>query len=330
MMVRRMGTAITLILIVLTPGASQEKISLSINFVPGGTATRVITARVKGEWHGPMFKSPEKPLTVPFEADARLTFYLAVASVTPEGNGVIVVQPQGMKVTVKAGDRAFEFHVNYEGDVKVNWDAFSFDSTKLPREEREKLRKFLTASYEVVITPQGKVKETRLPGFLKEELPEHSVLIIQNLIMNLLTTLLPIPFPERPVAVGESWKDEIPIPPIFEEETPPLTVTCTVKEVRDDRAIVLVQVERKGPTSLTLRHPEAPKVRVTGGQLKAKGEMVFLLSLGVPQKTSWQVDGEATGTVTVIRREKEGSQKGKKVVPFTLRFSVDLTDELIF
>lgn len=304
---------------------AQEKVRLAINFIPGGTATRIITGKVKGEWTGPTKESPDKPVTISFDLSVRASSYITVSHVTAEGDGVILIQPQGGEAKGTVSDQPFEFIITYNGDVKLSWGALSFDSTKLPEEERAKMRKLLTSSLELTLSPQGKIKGVKPPEALKEVLPQEAIEALSKVVPNvMLRGLLPVPFPAEPVAVGKSWQMGLPIP-IFESETPTLPIVCTLKGIVGDEAVITVQTEAKGDADLTFRRPspEAPAVTIKSGELKVTGELFFLLSMGIPQRASWKIIGEAKGIITPPKKDASP-------LPFSARWSMELRDELSF
>lgn len=315
----------SLIAMVVTLARAQEQIRLAINFVPGGTATRVVTGKIKGEWQGPTPKSPDKPVTVPFDLTARVSFYIVVSQITQEGDGVISVQPQGTQIKGTIGEQPLEFVITYDGDVKASWGAWSFDSTKLPDEERKKLRQVLIAGYEITISPQGKIKAVKLSEALQEAVPSANIQLVNQLLSATLQTLLPAPLPAEPVPVGKSWQFALPVP-LFETEKPVvLPFNCTLAELRGNEAVIAVQSEAKGDAELTFkrRSEKEPKITIKSGQLQVKGEVIFLLDVSVPQRATWKLSGEAKGIVTP-------PIKDALPVAFNLRFSAELEDQLLF
>ncbi len=309
----------------MTVAVAQEQVRLAINFVPGGTATRIVTGKLKGEWQGPTPKSPDKPLTVPFDLTARVSFYIVVSQITEEGDGIVSVQPQGTQVKGTVGEQPLEFVIGYDGDVKASWGAWSFDSTKLPEEQRKKMRQVLTAGYEITVSPQGKVKAVKLSEALQGAVPPADISLVNQILSATLQALLPAPFPEEPVPVGKSWQFALPLP-LFETEKPvELPFKCTLAELRGNEAVIAVQSEAKGDADLTLkrRSEKEPKITVKSGQLQAKGEVIFLLNVGVPQRATWKLSGEAKGIVTP-------PAKDASPVAFNLHFAAELEDQLLF
>jgi hypothetical protein len=131
--------------------------------------------------------------------------------------------------------------------------------------------------------------------------------------------------PAEPVKVGKGW--EIDLPVLAFETTEPLSlpISCTLAEVRGDEAVIKVRAEAKGEANLTLRRwsEKDPKVTVTQGDFSASGEVIFLLSVGVPQRATWRMKAEAEGFVTP-------PEKGASPVPFKFRLSAEIREQLVF
>ncbi|MCS7265823.1 MAG: hypothetical protein NZ805_13435 [Armatimonadetes bacterium] len=305
--------------------AVSQEVQLSVNFVVGGSATRIVSGKVSGEWHGPTPLSPTKPVTFTFDLSVRAQSLITVVNVTPEGDGVVVIQNQGAEVKGTAGDQLFELVVTPEGDVKFLWGALSFDSTKLPEADRKKLQKLVTLSPSLTISPKGKIKEFQLPEEVKKVVPELDVQFVNAIVTATLQTLLPAPLPEKPVKVGQSWELQIPVLAFETAEPLTLPITCTLAEVRGDEAVIRVSAEAKGDANLTLRRwsEKDPKVTILNGSLLARGEVLFLLSFGVPQRSEWKISAEAEGSVTLP--EKDASP-----VPFRFRLSAEIREHLVF
>jgi hypothetical protein len=245
--------------------------------------------------------------------------------VTPEGDGVIVVAPRGVEVKGTAAEQPFELLITPDGDLKFSWGALSFDSAKLPEADRKKLQQLLTLSHSVTISPQGKIKDFQISEAIKEIAPQLDIQFINAVVTATLQTLLPAPLPAEPVKVGKGW--EIDLPVLAFETTEPLSlpISCTLAEVRGDEAVIKVRAESKGEANLTLRRwsEKDPKVTVTQGDFSASGEVIFLLSVGVPQRATWRMKAEAEGFVTP-------PEKGASPVPFKFRLSAEIREHLVF
>ncbi len=320
----RLAQFALLIALAITTAASQE-VQLSINFVLGGSATRIVTGKVSGEWHGPTPLSPNKPVTFTFDLSVRVQSLITVANVTSEGDGVVVIQPQGAEVKGTVGDQPFDLLITHDGDVKFSWGAFSFDSTKLPEADRKRLQQLMTLSTNLTISPKGKIKAFQLPEDIKKFAPEIDVQFINAVVTATLQTLLPAPLPEKPVKVGQSWEIELPVLAFEVPEPLFLPVTCTLAEIRGDEAVIKVSAEAKGDADLTLRRwsEKDPKVTVSRGSFSARGEVIFLLSVGVPQRATWKISAEAEGSITP-------PQKDALPIPSRLRLSAEIREQLVF
>lgn len=305
--------------------AASQEVQLSINFVLGGSATRIVTGKVSGEWNGPTPLSPTKPVNFVFDLSVKAQSLITVADVTPEGDGVVIVQPQGAEVKGTAGDQPFELVITHDGDVKFSWGALSFDSTKLPEADRKKLKQLMTLSPNLTISPKGKIKEFQLPEDIKKVAPEIDVQFVNAIVTATLQTLLPTPLPEKPVKVGQSWEIGLPVLAFETPEPLFLPVTCTLAEVKGDEAVIGVSAEAKGDADLTLKRwsEKDPKVTILRGSFSARGEVIFLLSIGIPQRSTWRISANAEGSVTPP--EKDASP-----VPFRFRLSAEIREHLVF
>jgi hypothetical protein len=320
----RFALSVMLVALVATLALAQE-VRLSLAFVPGSSATRIVTGKVSGEWNGPTPLSPTKPTSFLFDLSVRAENLLTVAKVTPEGDGVIVVTPRGVEVKGSAAEQPFELLITSEGDIKFSWGALSFDSTKLPEADRKKLQQLLTLSHSVTISPQGKIKDFQISEAIKEIEPQVDVQFINAVVTATLQTLLPASLPAEPVKVGKSWEIALPVLAFETPEPLSLPISCTLAEVRGDEAVIKVSAEAKGEANLTLRRwsDKDPKVTVTQGEFYANGEVIFLLSVGVPQRATWRMKAEAEGFVTP-------TEKGASPVPFKFRLSAEIREQLVF
>ncbi len=299
--------------------AAQEKVKLSLDLMPGGAASRIITGKLKGEW-----ASPEP---IPVELELRSSNYIVVANLTAEGDAIIQIQPQGTQVKGKIGETTMEWTITPSGDVIAEWQGVKFDSSKLLEEQRAKWRKAFTASFEVVITPQGRIKSVKMPEFPKD-LPRWSEVPIvpkaaHQIVTGLLQTLWLPMLPTEPVKVGSQWQFEMPLTMLDIERTLTLPFNCSLTKLTWDEAVISVRAEHKGEVALPLRrlHPEDPKITIQKGQLDLKGEITFLVNMGVPQKAKWTQKGEVTGTAEV---------ENMAPVSFTFRYEAELDDQLLF
>jgi hypothetical protein len=320
----RFAISVVLVALVATLALAQE-VRLSLAFVPGSSATRIVTGKVSGEWNGPTPISPTKPTTFLFDLSVRAENLLTVAKVTPEGDGVIVVTPRGVEVKGTAAEQPLELLITSDGDLKFSWGALGFDSTKLPEADRKKLQQLLTLSHSVTISPQGKIKDFQISEAIKEIAPQVDVQFINAVVTATLQTLLPASLPEEPVKVGKSWEIDLPVLAFETPEPLSLPISCTLAEVRGDKAAIKVSAEAKGEANLTLRRwsDKDPKVTVTQGEFSANGEVIFLLSIGVPQRATWRMIAEAEGFVTP-------TEKGASPVPFKFRLSAEIREQLVF
>jgi hypothetical protein len=320
----RFAFSVGLVALVATFALAQE-VRLSLTFVPGSSATRVVTGKVSGEWNGPTPLSPTKPTSFLFDLSVRAENLLTVARVTPEGDGVIVVAPRGVEVKGTAAEQPFELLITPDGDLKFSWGALSFDSAKLPEADRKKLQQLLTLSHSVTISPQGKIKDFQISEAIKEIAPQLDTQFINAVVTATLQTLLPAPLPAEPVKVGKGWEINLPVLAFETPEPLSLPISCTLAEVRGDEAVVKVRAEAKGEANLTLRRwsEKDPKVTVTQGEFSASGEVIFLLSVGVPQRATWRMKAEAEGFVTP-------PEKGASPVPFKFRLSAEIREHLVF
>ncbi|MFN3422605.1 MAG: hypothetical protein ACK40X_12875, partial [Armatimonadota bacterium] len=289
--------------------AAQEKVKLSMDLMPGGSASRIITGKLKGEW--------ASPDPTPIDLELRSSSYIIVANLTAEGDAVIQIQPQGTQVKGKIGETAMEWTITPSGDVVAEWQGVKFDSSKLPEEQRSNWRKFFTASIELVITPQGRIKSVKMPEFPKD-LPKWSEVPLvpkaaHQIVSGLLQTLWLPMLPTEPVKVGSQWQFEMPLTMLDIDRTLTLPFNCSLTKLTWDEAVISAQAEHKGEVSLSLRrlHPDDPKITIQKGQLNLKGEITFLVNMGVPQKAKWTQKGEITGTAEV---------KESPPVNFTFRF----------
>lgn len=313
-----------LVTFAVTIAASQET-QLSINFVYGGSATRIVTGKVSGEWQGPTHFSPNKPANFKFDLSLRAQWQVTVTNVTSEGDGVITVQPQGAEVKGFAGEQPFELTVTPEGDVKFSWGAFSFDSTKLPEADRKKLQQLMTLTPSLTISPKGKIKAFQLPEDIKKVMPEIDTQFVNAIVTATIQTLLPASLPEKPIKVGQSWENKIPILAFETPEPLLLPVTCTLAEIKGDEAVIKVKAEAKGDANLTLRRwsEKDPKVAISRGSFSAQGEVIFLLSVSIPQRSTWKISADGEGSVTP-------QQKNASPIPFSFRLSAEIQDHLVF
>lgn len=310
-----MGLAVLLVGVV----AAQEKVKLSLNLMPGGAASRIVTGKLKGEW-----ASPEP---IPIELELRSSNYIVVANLTSEGDAIIQIQPQGTQVKGKIGETTMEWTITPSGDVVAEWQGIKFDSSKLPDEQRAKWRKAFTASIELTITPQGRIKSVKMPDFPKDLPRWEEVPIVpraaHQIVVGLLQTLWLPMLPTEPVKVGSKWQFEMPLTMLDIDRTLTLPFNCSLSKLTWDEAVINVRAEHKGEVALPLRrlHPQDPKITIQKGQLDFKGEITFLVNMGVPQKAKWTQKGEIAGTVEVGKEPP---------VSFTFRYEAELDDQLLF
>ncbi len=316
---------LALLIVFFTVVALSQDVQLSINFVLGGSATRIVEGKVGGQWHGLTPLSPTKPTTFTFDFSVRVQSLILVTNVTPEGDGVILIQQQGAEVKGTAGDQPFELLITPNGDVKFSWGAWSFDSIRLPEADRKKLQQLMTLAPSLTVSPKGKIKEFQLPEEIKKVVPEIDVQFVNAIVTATLQTLLPAPFPEKPIKVGQSW--EIGLPVLAFETTEPilLPITCTLAEIRGDEAVIRVSADAKGDADLTLRRwsEKDPKVTVLRGSFTVSGEVIFLLSVSVPQRATWKINAEGEGSITP-------PQKDSSPIPYRFRLSAEIREQLVF
>lgn len=316
---------LALLIVFSVATAASQEVQLSINFVPGGSAVRIVTGKVRGEWHGPTPLSPTEPVAFTFDLSIRAQSLITVINVTSEGDGVVVIQPQGMEVKGVVGDQPFELVITGEGDVKFSWGALAFDSKNLPEADRKKLQKLTTLSASLTVSPKGKIKAFQLPEEIKKFVPEIDVLFVNTIVTATLQTLFPALLPEKPVKVGQSW--EIGLPVLIFETTEPLflPITCTLAEIRGNEAVIKVSAEAEGDANLALKRwsEKDPRVVVSRGSFSANGEVIFSLSVGVPKRATWKINAEAYGSITP-------PQKDASPIPSQLRLSAEIHDELVF
>jgi len=315
----RWAMPLAVFVLAASQGMGQEGIKLTLNLMPGGAASRVITGTVKGEW--------QAPEPIPVNLEVRVSHYIVVSQSLPNGDAVITVQPQGFQLKGKVGDIPLEWMVSADGHLQAQWGDQTFDSRKLPEEQQKQLRQALTASYEVTISPQGAIKGVKAPASVKAEVwrdvpsePKIAQQIVAALLQALWTPLLP----DKPVKVGDRWAAQVPLAVFENAETFPLPLTCTLDKTEGDEAHIAVQGELKGEgATLTLKRlsERDPQVTVERGQLQINGKVVFLLSLSVPQRAQWQLSGEIAGQYKI---------PDSSLNAFTFRFSADLKDELVF
>ncbi|MER3500265.1 MAG: hypothetical protein IMHGJWDQ_001419 [Candidatus Fervidibacter sp.] len=315
----RVGMVMGVVALLLGHLAGQETGQLTLNLMPGSAASRIVTGKLKGEWAAP---NP-----TPVELDLRSSTYIVVNNILENSDAVILIQPQGLTVKGKVGGVPLEWTITPSGDLIAEWAGIRFDSSKLPDEQRSKWRKAFTASYELTITPQGRIKTAKMPEFPKD-LPQWSEvpLVLRGvhpIVMGLLQMLwLPL-LPTEPVKVGSQWQVEVPLTMLELDRLLSLPFSCRLAKLSWDEAIISVKAEHKGEVALSLKrlHPTDPKITVTRGQFSLAGEITFLVSMGVPQKAKWTHKGEISGTVA----GGEGTDK-----PFTFRYEAELDDQLVF
>ncbi len=315
----RVGAAIGLVLLLTGFATAQETVRLALNLTPGGGASRIVTGKLKGEWSA--------PTPIPVEVDVRVSTYIVVNNILANGDAVILVQPQGVQVKGKVSDTPLEWTVTPSGDVIAEWEGVRFDSSKLPEEQRAKWRKAWQAAAEITITPQGRIKAVKMPEVPKD-LPNWAEVpgvprMAHQIVMGLLQTLWPALLPTEPVKVGSQWQVEVPLTMIETDQPLSLPYSCTLTKLSWDEAVVSVQAEHKGDISLTLRriHPTDPKITINRARFALKGEVTFLLSVGVPQRAKWSLKGEIEGTVV---------PEGMAPESFTFRYEAELNDQLEF
>ncbi len=315
----RVSAVIGLALLLTGFATAQETVRLALNLTLGGSASRIVTGKLKGEWSA--------PTPIPVEVDVRVSNYIVVNNVLANGDAVILVQPQGVQVKGKVGETPLEWTVTPSGDVIAEWEGVRFDSSKLPEEQRAKWRKAWQAAAEFTITPQGRIKAVKMPEVPKD-LPNWTEVpsvprMVHQIVMGILQTLWPAPLPTEPVKVGSQWQTEVPLTMIETDQPLALPYSCTLTKLNWDEAVVSVQSEHKGDISLTLRrfHPTDPRVTINRAQFSLKGEITFLLSVGVPQRAKWSLKGEIGGTV---------APEGKTPESFTFRYEAEFNDQLEF
>ncbi len=311
--------------VLATAWVAAQEVRLALSFYPNSSATRVITGKVSGEWRGPDLLSPAKTKAFSYDLSVRSTSVVTVTGVTAEGDGVITLQQQGLEVTGTVDGQAFALSITPEGDVRLSWGAISFDSTKLPAADRKKLQQLLTLAPSLVLSPQGKIKAVNLPETLKDLVPGLDVQFVNAFLSAMVQTLLPAPLPAEPLKVGRSWEVVLPVLAFETPEPLPFPITCTLAEVRGDEAVITVKAEAQGDTDLTLRRwsEKDPKVTITNGRMTANGEVIFLLSFGVPQRSVWRLEAEAEGYIAA-------PEKDATPLPFRTRFSAEWRDQLVF
>lgn len=299
--------------------AAQEEVKLSLNLMPGGAASRIITGKLKGEW-----ASPEP---IPVELELRSSSYIVVANLTAEGDAIIQIQPQGTQVKGKIGETPMEWTITPNGDVIAEWQGVKFDSSKLPDELRSKWRKAFTASIELTITPQGRIKSVKMPEFPKD-LPRWAEVplvprVAHQIVTGFLQTLWLPMLPTETVKVGSQWQFELPLTMLDIDRTLTLPFTCSLAKLTWDEAVINAQAEHKGELALSLKRlsPNDPKLTIRRGQVSFKGEITFLVNMGVPQKARWTLKGEIEGA---------GEVENTPPIDFTFRYNAEFDDQLVF
>ncbi|MCS7263203.1 MAG: hypothetical protein NZ805_00045 [Armatimonadetes bacterium] len=299
--------------------ASQEKVQLTLNLMPGGAASRLITGKLKGEWASP------KPIAIDLEL--RSSTFIVIANLTSEGDAIIQVQPQGLQIKGKVGETQLEWTVTPNGDVIAQWQDFKFESGKLPEEQSSRWRKAFTASAEATITPKGRIKSVKMPEFPKD-LPNWSEVpnvlkIAHQIVTGFLQTLWLPMLPTESVKVGSQWKFDLPLTMLDFEPQMTLPFNCSLAKLTFDEAVINVHAEHKGELSLSLKRLAAddPKLTIKRGEISVKGEINFLVNMGVPQKARWTLKGEIVGNVEVEKA---------KPSEFTFRYEAEFDDQLVF
>lgn len=315
----RLLTTVLFAVLLLGAISAQEKVRLTLNLTPGGAASRIVTGKLKGEW--------ASPDPIPVEVEMRSSTYIVVANLTSEGDAVIQIQPQGLQVKGKIGEMPVELTITPSGDVIAEWQGVKFDSSKLPDEERTKWRKAFTAQFELIITYQGRIKSVKMAKFPKD-LPKWADFplvpkAVHQIVTGLLQTLWLPMLPTEPVNVGSQWQFEIPLTMLDTDRTLSLPFNCSLTKLTWDEAVISVSAEHKGEVSLTLKrlHSSDPKITIQRGQLSLKGEISFLVNMGVPQKAKWTQKGEIAGVAEV---------ENTPPVAFTFKYEAELDDQLVF
>ncbi len=315
----RIGATLLFASFLATTVLAQEKVQITLNLMPGGAASRMVTGKLKGTW-----ASPEP---TPVDLELRSSSFIFVANLTGEGDAIIQIQPQGLQVKGKVGETILEWTITPNGDVIADWQGFRFESSKLPEEQRSKWRKAFTASAEVTITPQGRIKSVKMPEFPKD-LPNWAEVPIvpraaHQIVTGFLQTLWLPMLPSETVKVGSQWQFDLPLTMFEVDRTLSLSFTCSLTKLTWDEAIISVQAEQEGELALSLKRlsPKDPKLTIQKGQISVKGEITFLVNMGVPQKARWALKGKIEGKAEVGKAESTN---------FTFHYQAEFDDQLVF
>ncbi|MCA9053842.1 MAG: hypothetical protein KDA75_08390 [Planctomycetaceae bacterium] len=181
-----------------------------------------------------------------------------VKSVDSEGNAIIQVQLNRVKMTAEGAEGKIEFDSNEPGTPPAQF-AHVVDSIG-------------RTLVEMTVNPTGKVTAIQRPGHRQEKSHEISPAHLER------DSHGPISFPEQTLAIGDSWSERFDVPVMLEEtrltRNIKLQRTCTLTQV--DGAVATIDVE-----TIVLTPVNDPKISAQLIQRTPSGVLQFDLERGV-------------------------------------------------
>ena len=161
-------------------------------------------------------------------ANARLS--LIVRSVDEEGNGTIGLRLDTLRLQAQMADKGFHTALDFRQGVAQ----FQGQSKSIPAPGMQRMREFFE-HLSITISPQGRL--LAISGL--DQLPTGNApwdrMSTFGKIQDWQELLRSVPpaFPEEPVAIGDSWELQIPLPwgGVTAEQVPQFALQCTLKSL---------------------------------------------------------------------------------------------------
>ncbi len=300
---RLVGLALALALGVTVADGSEDAVQLAFQFSPGEVMTYGVS--VSGAGH---LRSPEgETAAVGLQGD--LTFVCTVESVLDDGSGRLQVRVPRADLRVNVGEDAARF--SYENG-RVRW--FANGQEHAPPDADLSQVPLLGAPVRVTMAPNGRLGDVvladpRLMGALRQEVP--------GIGTGRLAQVGEEVFPDRPVAVGETWRKSAQLTPFGPGMPVTLTTSHTLDSFSQEGGIGVAKIS--GYSEVRFQAAKMPvsegDVAVTVGVPRLRETITstefFDTSQGRLLRADYQVALSAQASVALGEEEREAEAEAR-------------------